>query len=319
MSSRRAPGFASAALLLGLAVAAVALSGCGPGAKARGARARAELPALDRRVDPAEIFPADLDLVVRLDVARMRSSVGPAAASAMAARAAREAGDDVLRAALACADVVWLGARFGDLDSGDHVVLVEGASCAPELDRAQWRPEASRNKSVKIFDRVDPARRTGTARVLVLGPQATAFVSPMEVDSITRILADGPDARRGNPVAEGVISLDVRAARLPPALEQKYPSIAAIIAGLERVRGTAVVVDEGVQIDVQILSPTAKGAEKALRFLSALRDNVEDPRLVMVLRKVSIEQIEGTVRIRLLLPGKVVLALLSSLAEPAPP
>ena len=317
MSSRRAPGSASAALLiLGLASA---LSGCGADAKTKGAHARVAVPTFDRRVDPAEIFPADLDLVVRLDVARMRSSIGPAAASAMAARAAREAGDDVLRVALACADVVWLGARVADLDSGDHVVLVEGASCAPELDRAQWRPEPSRNKSVKIFDRVDPARRTGTARVVVLGDHATAFVSPMEVDSITRVLEGGPDARRGNPVAEGVVSLDVRAARLPPALEQKYPSIAAIIAGLERVRGTAVVVDEGVQIDVQILSPTAKGAEKALRFLSALRDNVEDPRLALVLRKVSIEQTEGTVRIRLLLPGKVVLALLSGVADPPAP
>ncbi len=315
MSSSRALGLASAPVF-GLAIA---LSGCGGGAKARAKGAHVDVPTFDKRLDPAEIFPADLDLVVRLDVARMRSTIGPAAASAMAARAAREAGDDVLRAALACADVVWLGARIADLASGDHLVLVEGASCAPELDRAQWRPEASRNRSVKIFDRVDPAHRTGTARVLVLGPQATAFVSPMEVDSLTRILEVGPDARRGNPVAEGVISLDVRAARLPPALEQKYPSIAAIIAGLERVRGTAVVVDEGVQIDVQILSPTAKGAEKALRFLSALRDNVEDPRLALVLRKVSIEQIEGTVRIRLLLPGKVVLMLLSGLADAPPP
>ncbi len=317
MSSRPAPA-SSALLILGLASA---LSGCGADVKAKGARAPAAVLAIDRRVDPAEIFPADLDLVVRLDVARMRSSIGPAAASAMAARAAREAGDDVLRAALACADVVWLGARVGDLGAGDHVVIVEGSSCAPalELDRGAWTPEPSRNKSVKIFDRVDPAHRAGTARVLLLGPQATAFVSPMEVDSIARILADGPDARRGNPVAEGVISLDVRAARLPPALEQKFPSIAAIIAGLERVRGTAVVVDEGVQIDVQILSPTAKGAEKALRFLSALRDNVEDARVALVLRKASIEQIEGTVRLRLLLPGKVVLSLLSGIADPPPP
>jgi hypothetical protein len=319
LSSRPAPAPASASAALLILGFATSLLGCGADAGAKGTRAHAAVPAIDRRVDPSEIFPADLDLVVRLDVARMRSSIGPAAASAMAARAAREAGDDVLRAALACADVVWLGARVGEIDAGDHVVLVEGTSCAPELDRGQWTPEPSRNRSVKVWDRVDPARRTGTARVLVLGDRATAFVSPMEVDSITRILADGPDARRGNPVAEGVVSLDVRAARLPPALEQKFPSIAAIIAGLERVRGTAVVVDEGVQIDVQILSPTAKGAEKALRFLSALRDNVEDPRVSLVLRKVSIEQIEGTVRIRLLLPGKVVLSLLSGVAEPPSP
>jgi hypothetical protein len=318
VSSRRAPRLASiTSLLLGLALAP---AGCGSSAApAKGARASAGSPALDRRLDPAEIFPADLDLVVRLDVARMRSSIGPAAASAMAARAAREAGDDVLRAALACADVVWLGARVRDLDAGDHVVLVEGSSCAPELDLANWKSQPSRNKSVKVADRVDPARRAGTGRVIIFGDHATAFVSPMEMDSVARVLAAGPDARRGNPVAEGVVSIDVRADRLPPSLEQRFPSIAAILAGLERIRGTAVVVDEGVQIDVQILSPTARGAEKALRFLTALRDNLEDARLAAVIRKVSIEQIEGTVRVRLLLPGKAVLALLADREEPDPP
>ncbi len=211
----------AASLLLGLALAP---AGCGSSAAtAKGSRASAGAPAIDRRLDPAEIFPADLDLVVRLDVARMRSSIGPAAASAMAARAAREAGDDVLRAALACADVVWLGARVRDLDAGDHVVLVEGSSCAPELDLASWKEQPSRNKSVKISDRVDPARRAGTGRVIVFGDHATAFVSPMEMDSVARVLEAGPDARRGNPVAEGVISLDVRADRLPPSLEQKFP------------------------------------------------------------------------------------------------
>jgi hypothetical protein len=141
----------------------------------------------------------------------------------------------------------------------------------------------------------------------------------MELDAVTRVLDDGPDERRGTPVAEGVVSADVRAGRLPPALEQKYPSIAAIIAGLTRVRGTAVVVDEGVQLDLQILSPTAHGADKALRFLAALRDNVEDPRYAAVLRKVSIEQTGGTVRLRLLLPGKAVLALLAAREDASPP
>jgi hypothetical protein len=318
LSSKRAPRLARASLLL-LALASALAAGCGGGAKAGASRARAEAPTLVKRLDPAEIFPVDLDLVVRLDVARMRSSIGPAAASAMAERAAREAGDDVLRAALACADVVWLAARVGDLDAGDHVVLVEGPSFAPALDRGLWRPEPSRSKAVKIFDRVDPSRRAGTARIVTIGDRATAFVSPMEVDSVARVLEGGPDARRGNPVAEGVISVDVRASRLPPSLEQKYPSIAAIVAGLERVRGTAVVVDEGVQIDLQILSPTDKGAEKASRFLTALRDNVEDARLALVIRKMSIEQIEGTVRVRVLLPGKAVLALLADRDEPPAP
>lgn len=277
------------------------------------------MPAPDRRLDPAELFPDDLDLVVRFDVARMRSTIGPAAAAAMAARTAREAGDDVLRAALACADVVWFAGRVGELDAGDHVVVVEGVGCTPDLAPAAWTPQPSRNASMKIWDRASPARRAGTARVVVLGDRMTAFVSPTERDSVARVLAAGPDARHGNPVAEGVISVDVRASRLPPTLAQKYPSIAAIVAGIDRIRGTAVVVDEGAQIDVQIVCPTEKAAEKASAFLSAFRDNVGDARLALVIHGVSIEQIEGTVRVRLLLPGKVVLALLTaSEGEPAP-
>jgi hypothetical protein len=120
-------------------------------------------------------------------------------------------------------------------------------------------------------------------------------------------------------VAEGVVAADLRAGRLPPSLEKKYPSIGAIVAGLDRVRATAVVVDEGVQIDAQITSPTAKGAEKALKFLNALRDNLDDARYAEVLNKLTIEQVESTVRVRLVLPAKVVLALFSGGEEEGRP
>jgi hypothetical protein len=297
--------------------AALLLVSCGR--KAVSPKERPPGPALSRSVDPGELFPADLDLTVRIDVARMRAGIGPLATESVEARALRQAGDDVLKDAIRCADVIWLGLRLSDLDAGDHVVAVEGKDCAPELDPAKWTRVPSGNREVTIFDRKgDSAPRAGTARVLALGRRASVFVSPVELDSVARVLRDGPDARRGNPTAQGIVSVDLRAGRLPPPIERRFPSFASVIAGLARVRGSAEVVDEGLRIDAEILSPTERGADKALRFLTALRDNVADPRVAGVMETVRIEQVERTVRVRVLVPARILLALLAGRGEAAP-
>jgi len=302
----------------GVALLAAALLVACSGGKSGGDKARPPGALIARRYDPSEIIPADLDLVLRIDVARMRSGIGPAAAADLSARALKGAGDDVLKGALSCADVLWFGARLGDLDGADHVVVVEGKGCAPSLEPPVWKKGSSTNREVTIFDHEgDSVPRAGTAKVVILGARTTAFVSPVERDSVSRVLRDGPDNLRGNPTAEGLLSVDVRASRLPPALERKFPRIGAIVAGLERLRGTVTLVDEGLQIDAQILSPTERGAEKARRFLETLRDNVADPRLAGVMKSVRIEQIERTVRVRVVVPAKIVLALLSSEGAPS--
>src|SRR5262249_44121213 len=152
----------------------------------------------------------DLDLVVRIDVARMRSGMGASAAQSLSALARKGAGDDALKDALPCADVIWLGGRVSDLESGDHVVVVEGKTCAPDLDPPAWKKGASTNKEVRIFDREDLAvPRAGTAKVVILGAHTAAYVSPVERDSVSRVLRDGPDTLRGSPTAEGILSVDL--------------------------------------------------------------------------------------------------------------
>ena len=66
---------------------------------------------------------------------------------------------------------------------------------------------------------------------MTIGDRALVLVSPVEVGSVARVLRQGPDERRGDPAAEGIVSLDLRAGRLPPHLERRFPSIGAIIAG----------------------------------------------------------------------------------------
>jgi hypothetical protein len=315
-----------------IAAAGAALVGCGREVQPPGATPGARAPRLSRRVDPAELFPADLDLVVRVDVDRMRSGLGPAATDELTERAlARRtgsgageraspaggggdgAGDDAaLRDALRRADVVWVALRLADLDAGDRVIAFEGRMRGVDRDPSAWQPLPVDVAGVSVFARRGHAGRAGVARMIALGDHAVAFVSPVEVASVARVLRDGPDERRGDPSAEGLVSLDLRARRLPPRLERRFPSIAALIAGLERVRAVASLAEEGVRVEADVVGRTPDGAGRARRFLEALRDNVGDPSYAEVMKALSIEQVERTVRIRWTLPSRVVLTLLAS-------
>ncbi len=297
----------------------LALAGCGsaPPSPARGHAAAGVR--VEKDLDPPDIFPADLDLVVRIDVGRMRSGIGPAVADALSKRALQESPEPELREALASADVVWIAARAAELDVGDRIVVVEGRTSMPELSAARWQRVRSPNGRLRIFDRKEEAPREGTARIINLGNRAAAFISPVELDAVRRVLGDGPDEKRGNPAAEGLVSVDLRAGRLPPALERKYAAIGSVLAGVERVRGSAVLVDEGVKVDAQVLGASVAGAERAARFLEAVRDSLAaDPRFAAAAKDVRIELVARTVQVRLTVPAKAVLGMMGA-EEPAAP
>jgi hypothetical protein len=290
----------------------LALAACGSPPRPESGRDVPEGPRVERVLDPTDVFPADLDVVVRVDVGRMRSDIGQAAADELSRRAFADPSEEELRQALGCAEVVWIATRAADIDAGDRVVVVEGRSCMPDLLAARWKQVRSANGKLRIFDRTAEAPRSGTARIMNLGNRATAFVSSVELDSVRRVIVAGPDPKRGNPTAEGLVSFDLRVGRLPPALEKKYPSIGAVLAGVERVRGSARLVDEGMTIDAQVVGATAAGAERAARFLEALRDSLaETPRFAAAAHEARVEQVEKTVQVRVTVPAKAVLALVT--------
>jgi hypothetical protein len=296
-----------------IAACALALTACG-GPPSPGTSADAPAgPRVDHEVDPTDLFPADLDLVLRVDVGRMRAGIGPAALDVLAKRALTGGAEDELREALACAEVVWVATRLADADAGDRVIVVEGKSCMPSLVAARWERVRSGNARVRIFDRTAEAPRAGTARIMNLGNRATVFVSPVELDAVKRVMDAGPDAKRGSPTAEGIVSFDQRAGRLSPALEKKYPSIGAVLAGIERVRGFAVLVDEGLKVDAQVLGATTASADRAARFLEAMRNSLaKSARFAAALKDARVEVVEKTVQVRVTVPAKVLLAVITT-------
>lgn len=276
-----------------------------------------------RRVTASELLPADLDLVLRIDLARMRSQLGAEAIDRLLARALVDAArapsavvdaDPLLVLAARRAEVVYVALRAEDPTSGDRVVVVEGKLAGLTPEPARYRPgPPSALEGVRTFDRIGAlthAPRDTTARVVAVGERALAFVSPVEVDSVERLLEVGPDPKRGDPVAEGLVSVDLRVRRLGPRLERRFPSLGAVVAGLERVRGSAAMLDDGVRVDLEVQGASQLGAERLLAFVEALKQGSAESERAKILASLSAERLDKTVRVRWTVPGSAVLGML---------
>lgn len=263
---------------------------------------RKRAPIVRGRIDPAELFPEDLDLVVRFDLGRMRAELGPMADVVSARVEAEGKGDEaLLSATLRRAKIVWIGLRLADLDAGDRVLVVEGDV---EDVRPDERTFALLNPpladGVMTFDRKGPLRRGETARIHAFGGRAIAFVTPVEVDSVDRVLLRGPDARRRDPSAEGLVSADLRVHGLPPSLERRYTKITSIVRGVEGARASAAMIaGESLRVELEIKALSGEAAKKVESLVRALREGGRGSRRYAVLfEDMRLELVERTLRVR---------------------
>jgi hypothetical protein len=306
----------------------LALSGCGRVVAAGGEPNVGDDPskvatATSRALrEPRDLIPADLDLVLRLDLRTIRESLGTAGTEAMLTKGFAEARlDESAREALRDAAVVWLGLRLSDLTMGDRVLVVERQGRplpVPDLER--WTRARSGVEGVERYVSRAPIARDGTAEILDL-ERARAFVSPVEAASVRRVLTRGPDPLRGDPEARGLLSFDAKPGRPSADRMARHPSFGGLVASLERVRG-AVELHQGslsLQGRLTCASPTA--AERIARFLRAFREASDDrASLRDKLGALEAEANERTVVVRWQMPTDLVLALLSDEgAEPERP
>ncbi|MEZ4293538.1 MAG: hypothetical protein R3B70_01075 [Polyangiaceae bacterium] len=300
-----------AAALLGLF--SLVATACGSTTPA-GGRPADRPPQLSRELDATDLLPSDLDVVFRVDVARLKAGLGPAAAQALAARAGQEGGDGFIAEAMAGADSVWIGLRLADLDAGDRVLVAEGRLRDIHLTPSEWgeTTPAATIEGVRILDRKGIVPRASTGRIVTARGRLYAFISPAEIDATNRLLREGPDEARGDPAAVGLVSMDVRGHRLPPSLEKKYPSIAAVIAGVARVRGSATLADEGLRVDLDVVARSEPDAQRVDRFLSTVRDAAADSQKYAPLMKTAAVERAGVhVHVKLTVPAGMVIDALS--------
>lgn len=300
--------------LAGAAVAvAFALLGCGDEVPAGGIpRVAVEAPA--RRLLPDELVPGHLELVVRFDLGRMHAALGDDPQNAIGARL----GDEplVLRA-LGKARSALLALRSTSVEAGDHVLVLEGDFAGLTPDEQIYAPVPSSDERVRLYLRRASARRSGTEAIVVVGGRVLAFASPLEADGLLRVAERGPDPQRGAPVAEGLVSVDFRPKRLDPRLEQRFPSVARLIAQTERVRAKLGAKDDGLGIEAEVLARAEPGAARIARFLEALRAGASGEGASSELGALAIEPVGRTVHLSMPLDAAAVLRAFAG-SSPAP-
>jgi hypothetical protein len=201
------------ALLSGL----LALAGCGP-------RRLSPPPSAPRVSTAAELVPADLDVVARLDLARMKAALGGLTSELLSrdvlSRAAGDDGDEpdaLIIESLLGAELVYLGYRPNEqLLPLDRVLALEG-----RFERLATPPGFSAaidvGADVRYWERrpgTKPLARSGVARIYAAGERVRAFVSEAEIDAVERTLRGLSGARRLTPPEEGSLSLALRPRRL---------------------------------------------------------------------------------------------------------
>ena len=219
-------------------------------------------------MEPLELVPSDLGLLVRVDLARLRSAAPAEALDALRAQAFGRRGD-ALEQALGCGAVLWVAARPSSLALGDRIAIIEGGRCPAGAPPGEF-VEVLGARGATVFERRPAPPREGTLWLVRLPGGATAFVSPVERDAVRRLLLEGPDPERPEPRARGLLSFELRPGRLGPTLGSAAPLVARLLEGLSHARGELEGAEGGLRLDATIRGRDEAAALRLTRVLGAL-------------------------------------------------
>jgi hypothetical protein len=289
---------------LGL-VATLACAACAPERIGPPPNAPTVLRALDA-------MPGDLDLVVRLDLHRIRDTLGSAAMTALTEQAIRgsrgadQATDALLIGALAETDTLWLGLRPAQEFSGSDSVFVMTGHF-PKFDPQHVASKPAFQKPIELggafrrYDRAAPAQRSAPARIYTRGDDLIVSVSEAEIDSVERSL----EQRRGSPPLEpaekGALSAVARPRILPASVLEASPSLQKLAARATRCELSADLTSAGVDATLGLKFEDPNTAERLAVALVELRDalKVAPGRLAKLAARLEITSAAEFVTLRL--------------------
>lgn len=263
-------------------------------------------------VDPGDAIPGDLDVAVRVDLARVRQVVGAELFESVrgrvaSARTGADAGGERLLAdALAASDTVWIAFRPGLApDLTDNVLILRGnfARIDPRSYGAEprWRRPQDLGGGWRLYERDTPRARTLPARLYARDDSILVFVSTAEIDSVERSLERRMGDARVEPAAEGVVSVEARAPALAELLLARAPAAARLLRRGSKLSAHADLSATGLRAELELELDSAEGAretaEAAALFARALAEQGGEARTLV--RGLRIEAVGQSVVARL--------------------
>ncbi len=258
----------------GLALAPAAL-GC---AASRPPPPRAPTLAL-----PSDALPPDLDLVVRVDLARVRAALG-AEGLALVRRGAStalvtDASGAILEGALERADTALLALR-PELIPGetDNVLVLEGHFADLGLERALraggFSAPVDLGGDVRRFEHPGKLGRSAAARVYAFGDERLVFVSIAEIDSVEAVVERGLTPNQLKPKASGVFGFALRLRGLRARLDRTFPLLAVAFGDAIHLEGSVESTDTGLALEMSLELPDAAGASRSADAFGRVRQAV---------------------------------------------
>jgi hypothetical protein len=252
-------------------VALLALSVSCAGSRAAPPRA----PALSA---PLDAVPPDLDLVVRVDLAKVRSALGPAGLASLrhGADALGETRQALVERALEASDTVVLALRPELIPhETDNVLVLSGHFTGLGVDRALrqsgWSAPVDLGGDVRRFDRPERVSRGTPARVYAFGDERLVFVSTAEIDSVEAVLERGRAPSSVKPQSRGVLAFAARLRTLGAGLAASYPEFADAVGPALAVQGVVDSTATGLGLEVALELPTEAEATRTSDALGRIR------------------------------------------------
>jgi hypothetical protein len=247
------------ALLLGLGAVA-----CGP-------KPLPALPPAPVVTSALELITPDLDVVLRLDLGRVRAALGDSALTALAQPLLSRDGDgaepdELVLSSLLAADVVYLGYRPSPiLLPLDRVLSLQGHFEQLRHVPASFGGATDLGRDLRYWDaKSPPASRGGVARIYSLGERVRAFVSEAELDAVERTLSGLGASRRLEPPEEGTLSLAARPRVLGRLLDSG--TLRELLEDASTLQAVAELESDGVRLKLEL---ALAGTDQARQLASA--------------------------------------------------
>jgi hypothetical protein len=309
---------------------AISLSACA-------SSSRPPPPAAPVLFEPLDAVPADLDVAVRVDVARLRAALGTLLFAGLrrVATAGIEADgtSDYLLLAIEKSDLAVFAFRPELEGAGvDGVLVLRGKfeKLDPRDSKARppWQSPRDLGGAVRRYDRDQPAERGAPARIYARGDEMLVIVSAAEIDSVELRVERQQESAVVRPPARGVIAFAarLRAFRLP--LHQRFPLVAELLEDAREVHGVVEFGADGASFELSLPFESEAAAESAKTGIAGVlkafgERGAGEGVFSAIAKRTSAERAGAHVVLRVSVPipelGALLLPSLAAPAEPATP
>lgn len=260
---------------------------------------------------PADALPGDLDLVVRVDLEKVRAALGPAGIELMrrgTGALPSDPGTSLVTSALERTTTAYLALR-PELVPGeaDNVLVLsgrfEGLGIDQALASAGFASPIDLGADVRRFDRRAKVGRAAPARIYAFRNEQLVFVSAAEIDSVEAVLEHGGRPSTLRPREQGVLAFAARLRALRFGLAQRYPSLARTIGEASGVEGSVAGSPDGLTLDLSFELPSEAAAQESAEGLGRVQEALSsgDGKLAALARGAKREAVGRYVVVRLAL------------------